>query len=321
MTLWPFQHVTCFSLPYERRFVAQRCSPAYCLYVLCWLALVLVPVFVTFSTDSVWVKESSYHEQPRVSFAHDLMVVLSGDARNEAVGWGTRADLDPLLPERVRVPILRSSSVDKNFDGVPDTWRLSLDLPTGNISEGYRHLMLLAVYNFELREKVRERIGALAALDLASPFPATGVSVQGKWRLQQDLPLPVTHDVRDVYAENPLAVDYRSSWATRHQPIRVAALLERYAERNETVYLEQVLPPVWDYAPRDSFRLELRIDVAPQTVKFVPGAPEVLKLAWMQLLALGVPTWLALHVARTFLYDRQVVETYVVQQLPAKEAM
>lgn len=319
MTLWPFQHVTCFSVPYTRSFVAPRCSPAYCVHVIFWLILILLPVFVTFSTDSVWVKESVYHEQPLVTFAHDLMIVLSGDEPASAVGWGTRAELDPLLPPQIKVPVVRSAQIDKNFDGVPDMWKLSLDIPTGSVDVGYRHLFLLAVYNFELRHKVHERIAGLVSLDVSSPFPATGAWVRGQLRLRQDLPLAAASDVRSVYAENPLVVDPRSSWAMEHQPLTVSSILGRYAERNETVHLEQVLPAVWDYSPRDFFRLELEIDVPPQPVSFVPGAVEVMKIAWMQLLALGVPVWLVLNTVRTFMYDNQVVETYVVQHLPRKD--
>ncbi|CAE8589331.1 unnamed protein product, partial [Polarella glacialis] len=126
MTLWPFQHVVCHTKPYERIFVAPRCSAAYCCDLLGLLALIAFPLFATFASDNVWVKEGSYRHQPLVIFSHDLLVVLAGASPEEAVGWSTRQDLMSLLPPQVRVPVVRSSSEDRNHDGVPDTLKLSL---------------------------------------------------------------------------------------------------------------------------------------------------------------------------------------------------
>lgn len=319
MTLWPFQYVECFSAPYTRSFVAQRCSPAYCLFLLSVVALILVPIFVTFASDNVWVKESSYREQPVVTFGYGLLVVLSGESPNDAIGWGTLPDLDPLLPAQVRIPDVRSSAVDRNHDGIPDALTLTLEMPTGNASWGCRRVFLLAEYKVKLQAKVQEVLSGLVAIDSSSPYPASSLAVQGQLRLRQTMPLWVDTEVRRVYADSPLAVNWTSNWVASRQPLGIQALLESYAARNETAVLEQSLPPVWDYAPRDSVRLEVSIAVPPLLVQYVPRAPEVLKFAWMQLLAIAIPTWLVLQAIQGFAFKHQLVETYVVPQLPLKD--
>eukprot|EP00418_Pyrodinium_bahamense_P040162 CAMPEP_0179207602 /NCGR_PEP_ID=MMETSP0796-20121207/103526_1 /TAXON_ID=73915 /ORGANISM="Pyrodinium bahamense, Strain pbaha01" /LENGTH=276 /DNA_ID=CAMNT_0020912541 /DNA_START=289 /DNA_END=1119 /DNA_ORIENTATION=- len=273
------------------------------------------------STGNAWVKEGSYREQPLVSFTHELLLSVSNGNATDSVGWSTRKDFDALLPGRIKVPSVRSTPYDKNRDGIPDTWELTLQIPTGSVSKGYEHVFLLAAYNYELRERVREQIGGLVVIDVSSPFPATGVWVRGELRLRQASPLRVTSEVREVYAWNPLILDWTSNKVMELHPITVHALLEGYAARNETVYLNQVTPPAWDYSPQDSFSIHVVFDVPAQLVYYVPGIFEVLKFGWMQLMALALPVWAALSWVKEFAFDNQIVESYVVAGLPPKHAM
>jgi len=321
MTLWPFQNVICFSAPYTRNFVAPRCSAAYVLTLFCFVALFLLPLFATFASDNMWLKESQYREQPMTRFTHELFVVLAGSFSFEAVGWTTTPNLEALLPSQIRVPVVRSSAHDDNYDGVPDTWRLVLQMPPGNFS-GFQRLFLLASYDLEVREKVVEKIGALVALDLSSALPASGVWIQGRLRLRQDLPLRVAGAASNSeLAQNALHVDWRSNWAAKNQPLTARALLERHAAKPVAAVFEQELPPVWDYMPtHDSFKVELVMHVPPQLIQIVPTAAEVLKFAWMQVISFAIPIWIALQSLKTFAFDSQIVETYVISELPAKDA-
>ncbi|CAK0853827.1 unnamed protein product, partial [Prorocentrum cordatum] len=114
MPLWPFQNVVCHSEPYAASFIAPRCSwgRADCLYLFALVALIALPLYATFSSNNVWVRESSYIEQPAVSFRHEVLLVLSGASPNDSVGWSTSGGLSPLLPAQVRVPVVRSGSID-----------------------------------------------------------------------------------------------------------------------------------------------------------------------------------------------------------------
>jgi len=172
----------------------------------------------------------------------------------------------------------------------------------------------------QLQDKVNEKLGGLVAIDASSPYAATGVWIQGRLVFRQNFPLRQSQEERSVYAENPLAAPWSSNWVTENQPLTVQALLGRYARRNETVHLEYVVPPVWDYTPRDSFKVHVTIDVPPQLIYYVPGAAEVLKFAWVQLVAFLIPTWLIIECLKGLAFDYQLVETYVVSQLPQKDA-
>mmetsp|Transcript_128919 Transcript_128919/g.412858 ORF Transcript_128919/g.412858 Transcript_128919/m.412858 type:complete len:173 (-) Transcript_128919:102-620(-) len=145
-----------------------------------------------------------------------------------------------------------------------------------------------------------------------------GVWTRGQLRLRQNRPLLATSTVRDMYATSPLDVRWTSSWASKQFPLTLRSIFERYAARNETVHLESVVPPVWDYTPKDYFRIEAVFEVVKQPVYYVPAALEVLKYAWIQFLSFLIPTWIVLQSVKTFAFDHQLVETYVVAHLPAR---
>lgn len=312
MTLWPFQQVECHALPFTRLYVAPRCSLAYCLWLLCAILLVVIPLFATFATENVWVKESFYRAQPAVSFTNELFLIASGDTVNSAVGWSNQPSLQSLLPPEVKVPLVRSSFSDPNHDGVADTLKLSVELPSSSM----RHVTLLAVYEVKVRGKVSEELSGLMALDLSSPYLASGLSVYGQMVFRQKLPLFQSVEVRRLYARSPLEVNWTSNWIPANQPLTLEALLGRYAQRNETATLEQLVPAMWDYRPSESFKVQVTMEVAPQLVYYVPMATEVLKFAWMQYLSFLIPTWILLEWFKGVVFDQRLVQTFVVPQVP-----
>lgn len=319
MTFWPFQHVACYNEPYTRAFVAPRCSSAYCLFILSIIALILIPIYVTFASDNVWVKESTVREQPQVQFRHELLVLAAGEAASDSVGWSSTGDLVSLIPGQVLVPDVRSTSIDQNKDGVPDIFNLVVDFPTGNATRQFKKVTFLAVYQVRLSSKVQEVMMGLVSVDLSSPIPASGLWINGELRLRQANALSVVAEVRDVYNDSPLSVKWQSNWAASRQPISLRDLLSRYASRNETISLELLSPPVWEFSPADVFRIEVSMAIPPLLVYFRPQAFELIKFAWMQLLSIAIPTWIVLVWIQGFAFNNQIVETYVVPQLPPKE--
>lgn len=312
MTIWPFQNVVCFTAPDTKCYVAPRLSAAYCLYILGWACLILVPLFTTFATANVWMKESSYREQPLFRSAHDLLVIFAGDSPSDSTGWAVREDLYNLLPARIQVPSVATSSLDYNHDGLADRVSVKLEIPlNGSSTMGYRYMLLLAVFHFELREAQASMLG-LATVEVNAPYSATGVWVQGQVKLRQRLPLRADSGAWGDLLPSPLEVDWSSSWSAENHPISLKALLERYASRNSTMYLEQTSPPVWDYAPRDTFQAEVVLDVPPQPVYYVPGVLEVLKFAWMQVASFILPVWIVVHAVKSFAFESQLVESSVV---------
>merc|ERR1711865_746327 len=153
----------------------------------------------------------------------------------------------------------------------------------------------------------------LATVELSAPYSATGVWVQGQVKLRQRLPIrPSKPGAWGGLLPSPLEVDWSSSWAAEHHPVSLRALLERYATRNTTIHLEQTLPPVWDYAPRETFRAEVVMDVPPELVHYVPGALEVLKFAWMQVASFILPVWGVVYAVMAFAFETQLVESSIV---------
>mmetsp|Transcript_408 Transcript_408/g.1394 ORF Transcript_408/g.1394 Transcript_408/m.1394 type:complete len:317 (-) Transcript_408:9-959(-) len=316
MTIWPFQQVVCFTSAPQQSFVAPRLSAAYALWCLNVVVLIFVPLFGVFASDNVWIKESSYREQPAVRFTHDLLVLTSGD--NQSMGWTTRDSLQHLLPGTVKVPAVRASSIDNNHDGRADVINLDVRMPLDTADLGMRRVVLLATFICELRDRVRLSMMGLVALDLSSSYAASGVQVMGELNLKQTGPLRVYAELRDIYMSNPLDEQGTQGWEALVHPISMPDLLGRYVRRNETLQLNMVAPALWDYAPSDAFEIKLRLQVPAQEVLYVPGVLEILKFAWMQYAALLVPTWVLATCVMTFAFERQIVETSVVSSMPPR---
>ncbi|CAK9043895.1 Transmembrane protein 231 [Durusdinium trenchii] len=193
----------------------------------------LVPAVT--ATEGIAGKTGSCHSAKVVSFTNELFLIASGDTAESAVGWssldstGTQKSLQSLLPTEVKVPLVRSSHEDPNHDNIAETLKLQVEMP----STGFRSLLLLAVYNVQLRGKVSEELTGLVALDLTSPYAASGVSIYGQLVFRQKLPLFQSFEQRRLYASSPLEVNWRSNWIPENQPLTLEALLGRYAQRPE----------------------------------------------------------------------------------------
>ena len=59
------------------------------------------------------------------------------------------------------------------------------------------------------------------------------------------------------YESSPLAF----SWANSAKPFDLTRVLEAYYDRNETLSLEMVGAPVWDYSPSTDFTVNVNIKI------------------------------------------------------------
>ena len=87
------------------------------------------------------------------------------------------------------------------------------------------------------------------------------------------------------YEKSPLAF----SWSENTEPFNLATVLDRYYDRNETLSLEMIGAPLWEYAPSSDFTVNLNIKIPTSSVEYVAPMPELLKQAWIQYLAFLIP--------------------------------
>ncbi|CAD7938012.1 unnamed protein product [Amoebophrya sp. A25] len=312
MTLWILQNVILFRSAYERIYIAPRASAGYCVWLACAFAIVLLPIFFAYASGGLWIKEAFYREQPLVRFNHEMVVAVQSDT--SAAFWSTDAKLNELNANSVRVPSVRYQELDKDVDGTPDELIVRVSMP---MSEKAKRVFFAGAFRYQLSETVKLSMTGLLACDESSGIGATGVTLQGSIDFSQAEALRSLSEPRQKYQSSPLAWSWGSNMAySKLDPFTFPALFEEYAQRNETIRLRSTLPPMWSFAPQDSFELEVRARIPKQVVYYVPSALQELKNGWIHIASFLFPVYIAIYGMLRFLYTNQIVQTYCCTQLP-----
>lgn len=128
--------VLMFSEPVQRRYYAPFCSIACWLNTLVILGAAILPVYISWASYGFWIRQEYRVEQPDVGYQSAVLVQFEG-TRQASTGdrvpftamWSTSAAANSLLGDASRACILRSSTVDSNYDGLVDELKLAVSLP------------------------------------------------------------------------------------------------------------------------------------------------------------------------------------------------
>ncbi|XP_038394222.1 transmembrane protein 231 isoform X2 [Canis lupus familiaris] len=165
-----------FSHPVERGYRAGLCSKA-ALFLLLAAALTYIPpLLVAFRSHGLWLKRSSYEEQPTVRFQHQ-----------------TREE-------------------DRNQDGKMDMLHFKLELPLQS-TEHVLGVQLILTFSYQLHRMSTFVMQSMAFLQSSFAVPGSQLYVNGELRLQQKQPLSsggldVRYNVSVINGTSPFAYDY-----------------------------------------------------------------------------------------------------------------
>ncbi|XP_038383317.1 transmembrane protein 231 isoform X3 [Canis lupus familiaris] len=143
-----------FSHPVERGYRAGLCSKA-ALFLLLAAALTYIPpLLVAFRSHGLWLKRSSYEEQPTVRFQHQvLFVALLGPERGGFLAWSTFPAFNRLQGGHLRVPLVSTREEDRNQDGKMDMLHFKLELPLQS-TEHVLGVQLILTFSYQLHVSV-----------------------------------------------------------------------------------------------------------------------------------------------------------------------
>ena len=60
-----------------------------------------------FLSPGFWLKESTYREQAEVHFKHQFVLLLQGSSPNSMLGYSTFQNLNMLMGDKLRLPIVK----------------------------------------------------------------------------------------------------------------------------------------------------------------------------------------------------------------------
>ncbi|KAJ3113428.1 hypothetical protein HDU96_003401 [Phlyctochytrium bullatum] len=182
--------ITFYSMPFRRQFKANLCSQATVLALFLVCLTVIAPLLWAMVTQSFWLKENSFREQPSVLFMKDLLFVLEGTTGTSgdtplALFYSNNPDLNSLFEDGVRaVPTIKTAELDFDRDGIFDQLVFNISMPLLPTDRIYRVRVALML-RYELMSRFRLKMQTLAVADQATPLPAHSLYLDGDLRLFQ----------------------------------------------------------------------------------------------------------------------------------------
>lgn len=317
--------VQVYSESLYRRYYASRLSAAYLFTVGVGLTAMCLPFFLAYSTTpSFWLKTAAYREQPDVEYEYKVIVQLQGTNAEglTEMYFSTMESVNSLHERDVRVPLLRSTNLDDNRDGLVDRVYFETLMPL-KADERVYAAQVAAFYRVKLKRRARVDFEALAYYSATSSLPGDKCYIAGDYTLRQKWPFRAKGGYTTPYEAHPLL---EPKTATYDQT-DLAKLLAAYTMRNTTmdfaprytVWTPTHGPPTTTEnspVPHYAFNLTIDMRVPQGDVLYTPTATEVLKHAWVKYLAMLVVVVYLLDKLCSFIFYNQLVDTTMCVELP-----
>lgn len=310
-----------WSVPLQRRFIASKVSCGCCLVILFWLVVLAVPFFLAYTSQSFWLKTSSYLEEPRAEFKYQALLVATGSDANgqpSTMTFSTSPELRRgALHNTVRAASLRTYTEDHNLDRAPEAVHVEFELPL-KPGEKVHGLSALLMFQIDFNARAKIKLEAAAYVDYSSALPGASLFVDGDLLLVQRNAVPVTGGYSEPYKHSPLLGN--STYSPQSvEEILFPVLIDRYRSRNLTTMYSNLMTrwtpisgPVESGTTTRSqppFKASFTVRIPQQNILFVPTVSEMLKFAWIQYLAVAFIVYVLAVYSADFVFSYQVVET------------
>ncbi|XP_072291101.1 transmembrane protein 231 [Eucyclogobius newberryi] len=292
-----------YSHPALVRYTSSACTKATLFAVAAACLTYVCPLLVAYRSQGLWLKTSTYEEQPVVRFQYETVLVASTSDQGDYVAWSTFPHFNQLLGGHLRIPALSVREEDENQDGKLDRLLLELQLPLRPEEQLYS-LQLLLTFSYQLFRMSNVAMQSLAYVCYSSPAPGARLFISGDLQLHQRTPLP-HRGLYNVY--NVSVIDGSSPFANDYE---LEDIIRKYQKRNLTTHLSSSMP-VWTpgRAASAPFQLSAEIHYATQTITYQPGFWETIKFAWIQYVSvLLVFLWVFQRI-QTYVFEKQLLTT------------
>lgn len=313
-----------YSKPLFRRFYASRFSAAYLLFIAVALVVIILPFFMAYSASgpNFWSKHKTYLEQPEVAYEYKYIMLLEGTksagTAPTSIFFSSIAGLNQIFTQNLRVPVMRSSEIDEDYDGVYDRLKLSAEMPLLS-GEAIYSAKVFVFFKLKLSKWAKMVTRTMGYAAYTSPLAGTSLFLDSDLDFKQTWPLPVRGGFHSPY--NTLIDEAAfTPWTNGNQTMQnyFPNLIGKYRERNFTTNIDNTYA-MWggmSPAPNDatdlsgrSFNFTMNLRYPESEIIYTPTVSEVLFDAWVRYLALLVVVVYLLDAFLYFVYYHQLVHT------------
>jgi transmembrane protein 231 len=312
-----------WNVPLQRRFIASTMSCGCCLLIMFWVFVAFVPLFLAYTSESFWLKQSSYREAPRARFTYQTLLVARGvdaDGQALAMTFSTTPELRRgALLDTIRPASIRTWADDTNLDGAPEAVHVDVALPLRE-GESVHGLSAVLMFQMDFNTRVKTKLECAAYVDYSAGTAGGSFYADGDLVLVQRHALRVNSGYSKPYRTDPLLGN--ASWApTSVEELRIPRVLARYRARNLTARFDNVMTSWTPYAgpttvsgnarttPPHKFTASFTVRFPEQQIIYVPTTSEMLKFAWMQYLSVAFIVYVLAAYSADFVFKYQIIET------------
>lgn len=209
--------------PLSRRYEARWWSLAACFHFACYVALVIVPFIIAYSSQcarapsarasrhragrshpsrepnlpsrprragaALWLKEKTGREQPEAHFQHEVLVLAQGADPSQQYAFSTSPSVNALFGDAMRAMSVRLSEADADHDGRPEQLHVEVSLPL-RAGEEVVGVTVLVALSYALQDTARFSANATAIAQHMGAGAGSGVELFGDLELRAARALP-----------------------------------------------------------------------------------------------------------------------------------
>lgn len=278
------------------------------------MVTIILPFFIAFSTEEFWKKREIYYEQPKVSYRKELLIQVtsstasvSGSELTETQTnsfYSTMSKINDLYYEELSPIIVKSSTLNTNFDDYPEEFNFNLTLY--DRSEDIRNVKILAFFDYSIRKRIKMDLVGMAYADVDMSLGAGSVYIDGTLNFRQSALLKPSTVVNDEYNSSLIS---ESSGLFNYIPM----VLYRNNDRNFTTnykYSAWVSPRGEKYC---QVHLKIRIPTN-EHFEYSPNFLETMKFAWIQYQSILIPFALLFFGFSSFVFSNQLLDAKITTE-------
>ena len=183
-----------------------------------------------------------------VAYRYQTIVQLNGITSNPNTGtsealslyYSTSPTINTLYEDYIRYPLVQSSEVDVNQDGLIDRLELNIQMPLQSYEE-IHSINCFVYHNVQFNGKTKMLIDTGSYFSYSHALPMGSLTVEGDLEFKQTWPLSSKGGYVVPYESDPLlptTLEYSASTVSSSD-VSLKSIMKRYTSRNcKSLYIE-----------------------------------------------------------------------------------
>lgn len=292
---------------HKLHYKAPTWSAAYIFSLVTWIFNLVVPIIVVYRSGGLWIKSSSFFEQPHVHFKHSLVVMVD---RIHPSPTKIMYSSHPGMKENVfldnyRIPKISNREFDNDQDGKLDKLELNISLPLHKLEE-VNGVSLILFFDYKLTSQIRLAMDTPLILEFKANSAGSALNIFGDLVFNQKQLLRSRQTFRESFID---------SFISKH--FSMADMIRAIHERPFTTIPSRDTHFSWTTGRdtfSDSFKIHVSLLYPSQVYYYRPGFWQNIKWFSIQVFPIFFLIYLACEKVRQVIFEEKMISTNSVTE-------